>query len=279
MVPEPPKIEVPPMKTEAMTTRSEACPCVVVKFSVSMVRNMPARPASAPMSVNSFSRVALTSMPTTRATVALSPMKSSDSPKRWRLRMNHNSTAMARTTTAWIGMPSGLRSTTPLLKSPVNRRPVVIAQRSVWLKSRSENCLPPARNTAMPRLDLLGRAPFRQPVQPEHVVEAVEGREDHARERDDRGKGKIDLARRDDQREAERADDLWLVVDHDGDVGAPAEEGVGRQRHQRDQHDDQHQQDRHALGRQQARDQRPPRRRTPPCGGVGGGGHVHRHWS
>src|SRR5882724_7339159 len=67
------------------------------------------------------------------------------------------------------------------------------------------------------RLDLLGRAPFRQPVQPEHVVEAVEGREDHARERDDRGKGQIDLAGCDDQREPERADDLRLVVDHDGD--------------------------------------------------------------
>ena len=125
------------------------------------------------------------------------------------------------------------------------------------------------------RLDLLGRAPFRQPVQPEHVVEAVEGREDHARERDHRGKGEIDLARRDHQREAERADDLRLVVDHDRDVGAPAEEGVGRQRHQRDQHDDQNQQDRHALGRRAARAiSGRARRRRPPGRAAGDSRHA-----
>ena len=61
-----------------------------------------AQAASKPISVKSLIFSRSTSMPTTRDTSFESPMNSTCSPKRWRLRMNHRKTTMSAVHNAWI---------------------------------------------------------------------------------------------------------------------------------------------------------------------------------
>ena len=93
MLPLPPLIEVPPMNTAASATSSKPVPWVVKKFLFSRVSMTPDKAPSTPINVNNLIRSQSTLTPTTRATLALSPMNSRCSPKRWRFKMNHINTA------------------------------------------------------------------------------------------------------------------------------------------------------------------------------------------
>ena len=129
--PWPPAIEVPPMKTAAMTGRSMPCPWVGKNTLISRVRSSPAKAAITPFIVKSLIRVASTLIPITRATSALSPMNMMASPNLCRFRMNQKNTASPSAQSAWTG------------KIP-NRRPTKI----VWivvLDDRLDVDLEPAR--------------------------------------------------------------------------------------------------------------------------------------
>ena len=95
MVPYPPAIDVPPIKTAAITGSRNPAPWVDQKFAISSVNSTPPKADIIPWSVKSFIFVRSTLIPTTRATCSLSPININASPKRCRFNRNQNRTASA----------------------------------------------------------------------------------------------------------------------------------------------------------------------------------------
>ena len=98
----PPKIDVPPMSTEAMAVNRYPWPWLPKKFLFSSVSMMAAQAARKPINVKILIFSRSTSMPTTRETSLESPIKSVCSPNRWRVRISQRKPTMSAVQTACI---------------------------------------------------------------------------------------------------------------------------------------------------------------------------------
>ena len=160
MEPWPPAIEVPPMKTAAITGRRNPAPWVGKKTFISIVSSNAEKAATTPIRVKSLIRVAFTRMPMTRATSGLSPMNMTASPKVCRLRTNQSRTARTSAQRACAGrMP--------------NSRPVKIVRTIFVCNSVILYCSPPANSTVTPyqkncaaRVAMIEGTPMRATIRP-----------------------------------------------------------------------------------------------------------------
>ena len=231
----------------------------------------PDKAPSTPISVNSliFSQSTLT--PTTRATFALSPMKSRCSPKRCRFKTNHISTASAMAQKNWTGTgPSRPVSTSKMTYS--------LMSRMLWLNPPEEMTVAPSQTKSVAKgRDDRGNAdphheeaveeadqaadekrqdegaPHQQVVLVGHVLveredaELGDHHEDQAGDLEHGGEGEVDLAGGDDQREAEAENERGHDRAAQRRVHAITEEALGCRDHEGADHDEKREDDRQAF--------------------------------